>query len=192
MGLSARLNLLISNECGYRSHEWTSTVFTAAHLRVRQRQGAGGGVQQRSGGTRGCARAASHGERQAGRGGVLRAEVADAASSAAPSDRQGVLCVSGMGATHAPQLLLQHLRILPAVLDLLVSAISGQGYLVGVRTEHDGGHLAEQRGNPHSRTGDRRHPRQAGRHPPPRLPRRQIHDLHAKEMIKFKESVANE
>ena len=182
MGLSARLNLLISNECGYRAYEWTSTVFPAANLRVRQRQGAGGGVQQRRGGADGCARAASHGERQAGRGGVLRAEVADAASSATTSDCQGVFCVSRMGVADAPQLLLQHLRILPAVLDLLVSAISGQGRLVGVRTEHDGRHLAEQRGSPHARTGNRRHPRQAGRHPPSRLPRRQIHDFHAKEM----------
>lgn len=78
MGLSARLNLLISNECGYRAYEWTSTVFPAANLRVWQRQGAGGGVQQRRGGAGGCASAASHGERQAGRGGVLCEEVEDA------------------------------------------------------------------------------------------------------------------
>jgi len=81
-----------------------------------------------------------------------------------------------------PQLLFRHLRFLPAVLDLLVSAISGQGRLVGVRTEHDGRHLAEQRGSPHARAEDRCHPRQAGRHPPPRLLRRQIHDIHAEEV----------
>lgn len=86
MGLSARLNLLISNECGFRSDEWTSTVFPAAHLCVWQRQGACGGVQQRRGGAGGCARAASHRERQAGRSGVLREEVADAATSVAASN----------------------------------------------------------------------------------------------------------
>lgn len=148
------------------------TILINQNLYIRQRQGAGGGVQQRRGGADGCARAASHGEWQAGRGGVLRAEVADAASSAAPSDCQGVFCISGMGAAHAPQLLLQHQRILPVVLDILVSAISGQGPLVGVRTEHDGGHFSQQRRDHDTRTGNRRHPRQAGWHPPPRLPRR--------------------
>ena len=105
-----------------------------------------------------------------------------AASSAAPSCRQGVFCVSGMGAAHAPQLLRQHLRILPVVLDLLVCSEFLQWNLVGIRSKCDGRRLAEQCRNHNARTGDRRQPRQAGRHTPPRLPRRQIHDIHAKEI----------